>query len=222
MLLITVLFMRFRFVVEKENWLYAVLKMELGLGLRAVKRLVAQKGVFVNGLLVCKNICLRHGSIVEYQKQEEQGPQVRLLGQFGQYVAFSKPRGLHTVHLHGGRAASLEDQIPKLFEKPVCLLTRLDFATSGIVLGCLSKEVAAQFRMVEQEGGVCKKYLALVCGELKARFWQHNALRTNGGKQSRVLAEDASRLRWTEFVPLVVLNEKPSWLKASIPCPVTL
>ncbi|MBR4741952.1 MAG: hypothetical protein IK079_03545, partial [Desulfovibrio sp.] len=51
---------------------------------------------------------------------------------------------------------------------------------------------------------------------------QHNALRTNGGKQSRVLAEDASRLRWTEFVPLVVLNEKPSWLKASIPCPVTL
>lgn len=86
---------------------------------------------------------------------------------------------------------------------PPALLSRLDAATSGLVLAATSTAAAERFRILEAAGNVRKYYLAVVHGAITAPFAVRNALDTDNRKKTRVLAEDSPDMtRHSEVTPL--------------------
>ena len=97
------------------------------------------------------------------------GAALRLVAVSADFVALHKPHGLHSAHIAGGRAMSLESLLAEDWERlwresgqkaalsgplpsPPVLLTRLDGATSGIVLAAMNEEAAGRFRAAECKG----------------------------------------------------------------------
>lgn len=176
------------------------------------------------------------------------------------YVALHKPREMHSAHIAGGRAASLErlladewerlrqefGQMPQtshevppaavpqssrmipsvdappssgvfpsaavpssssLLSPPPILLTRLDEATSGIVLAALTPEAAERFRSFERGGLTQKSYFAVVRGRLSHPLAIKNRLAVDNRKMTRVLDEDdPDPTRHTVVIPLAVAD----------------
>lgn len=87
-------------------------------------------------------------------------------------------------------------------ETPI-LLSRLDFATSGLVAATFTTIGEQRFRALEVAGKVDKYYLALVHGVVPEPFCLTNALDTDTRKKTRVLAERSpDPARHTEIVPM--------------------
>ncbi len=83
------------------------------------------------------------------------------------------------------------------------LLTRLDYGTSGLVLGALTPEAAERFRTFEVAGRVEKTYFALVRGSLEKPLCLTGALRTDNRRKSLVLdAPHPDPARHTHVWPL--------------------
>ena len=95
----------------------------------------------------------------------------------GFLLAIYKPALVHSVSLPdgtGGRSVAdwLREQYPKLVEaseKPEdCgLIQRLDFETSGVIMGAKTREIWKLLREDLLAGNIAKKYLALLDGKLE-------------------------------------------------------
>lgn len=147
---------------------------------------------------------------------------VRLLGIEGRYCFFYKPACLHTAALAGGKGASLEAELPKLWaarEQELAfdddevaplpmLLQRLDFATSGIVCAALDAPAQRAFRHAERLGRCEKRYLAVLLGCMEASATATTALRSDDRRKSLSAGVSADPTRWTEFFPLAVLRDE--------------
>lgn len=108
----------------------------------------------------------------------------------------------------GGSAEENAPADEPLPETPPTLLTRLDAATSGLVLAALSPFAGGRFRKLEAAGAVSKYYLAVVHGTVTVPFAVPNALDTDSRKKTRVLPEDAAdRTRQTEIIPVGTSGE---------------
>ena len=90
--------------------------------------------------------------------------------------ALNKPAGLHSVGLKSGGGASLADLLlahsPDLatISKQECdagLVQRLDFDTSGIILGAKTKEAWTLLHKEITSGALIKRYIALVDGDFR-------------------------------------------------------
>lgn len=144
----------------------------------------------------------------------------------GNFIAFHKKAGVHTAHIAGGADDSLEGRLARLwpllqqktppeadlsaapgdFSVPR-LLTRLDRATSGLVLAAKNLEAERKFRALEQEGQARKLYLALVRGRLEKTLHLCWKLNVDGGRLSRVLPrEDPDPARHSYVRPLHIFN----------------
>jgi 23S rRNA pseudouridine1911/1915/1917 synthase len=104
--------------------------------------------------------------------------------------AINKPASIHSVRLTNGGALSLADMLlsqhPELAQASrstgdAGLVQRLDFDTSGVILGATSRQVWEQLHAALLEGRVKKSYTALVHGEFKA----HTNLTTHIGSPYR-------------------------------------
>jgi 23S rRNA pseudouridine1911/1915/1917 synthase len=90
---------------------------------------------------------------------------------------------------------------------PPLLLTRLDRETSGLLLAARSSAAAARFRLLEREGRVRKRYLALATGVITAPLRLENRLDTADRATTRVLPEpDPDPARHTLARPLGCLE----------------
>jgi 23S rRNA pseudouridine1911/1915/1917 synthase len=103
---------------------------------------------------------------------------IKYLYNSGAVFAVYKPAGVHSVQLPDGRggdsvAALLVENRPQLASagkspEDAGLVHRLDFSTSGVLLGASTREAwQALFDQVSQ-GGVLKEYLACVEGRLES------------------------------------------------------
>lgn len=148
---------------------------------------------------------------------------IDLVARTRDFAALYKPEGLHSAHIAGGTARSVEDLLPSLWPElwsrrtadallpdgvpaipPSCrLLTRLDQATSGLLLLALNDKAEARFRREEKLGQVHKTYYALVRGALAAPLDLRARLRTDNRERTLVQgADDPDPARHTRAVPL--------------------
>ncbi len=145
---------------------------------------------------------------------------LRLVAANHDFAALHKPAGLHSAIVAGGRAPSLEALLPEEWKRlwrdyarrsgtpgdapsPPLPLTRLDAATSGIVLAAINREAAKRFRLAERQGQALKTYFAVVQGRLSRPLELRNRLLTNNRKLTLVMdAEDPDNTRHTLVTPL--------------------
>lgn len=131
-------------------------------------------------------------------------PEIRILFENAEYVAFDKPAGLSTAAVPGRPDADAVNlEILVLTARPGCLLlTRLDKPTAGLVLAAKTPAAQARFRELERAGGVDKRYWAILAGDLDAEVTVKRVLDTAKRRKTRVLADETdSPLGWTVFIP---------------------
>lgn len=114
-----------------------------------------------------------------------------------------KPFGLHSVQIEGGGdslAHMLLSHEPKLAgasERPgdAGLVQRLDFSTSGALLGAKTREVWSTLRMEVDQGAVKKRYRTLLTGALREEIRCSSFLGSpyRGGKKVRVYEKDPGK-----------------------------
>ncbi|MFP5238623.1 MAG: RluA family pseudouridine synthase, partial [Acidobacteriota bacterium] len=94
-----------------------VLAAQLGLGLRAAKRLAGEGRALVDGVPRPPAYKLRPGQAVTLLEAPapQEPPAIRVLAQGGGFAALQKPAGLHTAALEGGGGDSLEAALVALF-----------------------------------------------------------------------------------------------------------
>lgn len=108
----------------------------------------------------------------------------------------------------GGAAGANAPVDAPLPVNPPSLLTRLDAATSGLVLAAASPFAGERFRQLETAGEVSKYYLAVAHGTMTVPFAVPNALDTDSRKKTRVLSEEAAdKTRHTEIIPVGTAGE---------------
>jgi 23S rRNA-/tRNA-specific pseudouridylate synthase len=118
--------------------------------------------------------------------------------------ALNKPAGIHSVGLRSGGGHSLSDLLlaenPKLAvaspqELDAGLVQRLDFDTSGIILGAKTREMWDRLHNAIVEGRFVKRYIALVDG----KFTQSKTITSyigspyRGAKKMRSYREQPTR-----------------------------
>ena len=206
--------------------------------LRARRRMITRGLVCVNGKTGSSGMHLNVHDTVSVEETgekdaaEDTSVSGRLLDRQGDFFFFYKPACLHTMALAGGAGRSLEADLATLLREnrpengSVSLVQRLDFATSGIVLGVAGIRAKTLFRQNERMGRVRKRYVALLEGEVPSRTVRQKLV-TNDRRRTKIKAvEDSDPLRATTFVPFMLIREKdpvPSWL--AFPCeraPVTM
>lgn len=159
------------------------------------------------------------------ERQEPGRPDaaLRLVSANTDFVALHKPSGLHSAHIAGSRTASLESLLTESWKRlcsesglpfsfsgdspPPLLLTRLDAATSGIVLAAMNSEAAERFRLAEKLGLVRKTYLAVLQGRLLHPLEIKHKLATDKRKLTLLLNEDdPDSARHTLITPLTAAD----------------
>lgn len=178
-----------------------VLAQGLGLSLRRCRILVADGLVLVDGRPMAKGALVRPGQLVQVQISDPTPscPEVRVVACAGNFVALSKPAGLHSVTGRGSE--SLEGCLPGLGYAGWRLLNRLDFPTSGLVLATVSASDEAAYKEWQNRGEVDKWYLALVCGSVDAATLR-GRIQDDRRRVVRVTADEDEPLRWTWVWPV--------------------
>ncbi|WP_243309891.1 pseudouridine synthase family protein [Fundidesulfovibrio agrisoli] len=184
----------------------AVLAAQLGLGLRAAKRLAVEGRALVDGVPRPPAYKLRPGqgvTLLDAPKPQEP-PRIEVLARGGGFAALRKPAGLHTAALEGGGGASLEAALETLFPSGgAVLVNRLDRDTSGIVLAALDRDAATRYKLLEDAGEVDKRYLAVVYARLEAPLLLRREIDMARRARVKVLPGDSpDPLRVTNVRPL--------------------
>jgi 23S rRNA pseudouridine1911/1915/1917 synthase len=135
----------------------------LGLGLRRCRALIEAGLVLVDERPFPKGGLVGPGqrvSIAETVESRSSCPTVAVVARSESYAALAKPAALHSVAGRGG--SCLESCLPGLGLAGWQLLNRLDYLTSGLVLAAAGDGDFAAYKVWQDEGLVCKWYLALV------------------------------------------------------------
>jgi 23S rRNA pseudouridine1911/1915/1917 synthase len=144
----------------------------------------------------------------EAQSAETEAGLVRIVAGSANYMIFDKPSGLHSAHIRGSFAPSLEDLLQTWPDLPpgFRLLSRLDRETSGLVPGALSAEAEETFRLAERAGQVRKIYLGMAVGRIREPLLLRGRIRTDRRSGSLVLdEEDPDPVRHSAVFPLLHL-----------------
>jgi 23S rRNA pseudouridine1911/1915/1917 synthase len=184
-----------------------------GCGLRARRRLWAGCRIRVNGREREAGYLTRAGDVLEAEllrpvpDSSDERDALRVVARSADYVVFDKASGLHSAHIAGRPNASLERFARKMFsgeeESELHFLTRLDRATSGLVVAARNARAAERFRLAECGGSTRKSYLAVIRGRLASPLLLTGRLRTDNRSVSKVLREkDPDPARHCRVLPL--------------------
>lgn len=168
-------------------------------------------------------------------------PDIRLVELTDDFAVFAKPCGLHSAHIAGSPEASFEALLPGLWPElhnrwhaergqtgapgpaPPLLLTRLDRATSGLLLAARHTGAATAFRRDEARGLVSKTYLALLSGPLPGPLLLDRRLLTENSARTFVAEEaDPDPARHTRVEPLVRVRLDGGMARPEADGPLTL
>lgn len=194
------------------------------LGIRARRRLVANRDLLLNGHHPHASTRIKKGDLLhlpEKSGENENAAGAFLLGLREPYCFFYKSAGLHTAHVAESGNPSLEAALgslaPEKYIDNIRLLQRLDFGTSGIVAAALSQEAADKYRQWEKDGQTGKYYLAFLEGRLEKPILVDRALDTAKRRKSHVLEHKSER--YTLFKPLAVWEKGDDFPLPGLPFP---
>jgi len=187
------------------------------LGLRGRRRLWKGHSVLVDGIARSPAFKLHGGELIRlvpaffpgdgkeaFAAFSDDPP--RLIARWDTLFFFYKPSGLHTEQLAGASDPSLEGLLEQIMPDAagmcLCLLSRLDQGTSGIVPAAGDEEAARQWRQRERAGEMDKHYLALLEGWLDAERTARNPLDLTRSGRTRVSDGEGPVLRHTRIRPL--------------------
>jgi 23S rRNA pseudouridine1911/1915/1917 synthase len=128
------------------------------------------------------------------------------------FIAIFKPPLWHSVAVSGKNTRSIDGYLSATIKtapqknhfKP-CLLSRLDYPTSGILPAALCFNAKQAWLTAQQAGKIEKHYLAVVEGGINAPFVMRNAINTANRALSLVLEQNSpDNLRHTEVEPLAI------------------
>jgi RluA family pseudouridine synthase len=152
--------------------------------LSAIRRLLADGAVRVDGMPCAQNVRLAPGAVVEvawsgaeraWRRADRNGELPRVLASGDGWLVLDKPAGLLTVPDRAGREDSVHSQLPRLrpdadlrpdLRPDLRIVHRLDRDTSGCLLVADGLAAARHFDLEFRAGRVHKQYLALVHGAL--------------------------------------------------------
>lgn len=172
---------------------------------RARMRCIEQGRVLLNGKPAAKGTLVQAGQTLELLDLPQTEPQhrIEILAMNERFAALLKPAGMHSAALAQSEGTSLEDALPDLFpDKLPVLLNRLDQPTSGIILAGLTTEAVEHYSLLQDQGLVDKRYLAVLQAQLEEECIVDKALDTAKRSKTRVLPYKATPLRCTRLRPL--------------------
>ncbi len=125
-------------------------------------------------------------------------PSLKIIKETGEFAAVYKPAGIHSASIASSLEVSAQDCLAELFpERQPILINRLDNSTSGILLVAFGHDASRRFKGFEEAGQVEKEYLARIIGSPRSEFVMKNELDTDSRAVTKVLDDDADRLRWS-------------------------
>lgn len=192
---------------------------------RSVRFAIEAGDVRVNGKVRRKGDLLSGGEEITVRRIAEAGdwkpeggdlPGARVLYQDGGAAVLDKPHDVHTEphrpREKGTLAGYLRFRFPHVADLSplpgLTLLTRLDYATSGVVPAALSREAFEFLSREREKGGIRKTYLCLVRGRLEEEMTLSFRIDAEGGETVRVRTDlrEEDPLRWTVVTPVRVGN----------------
>ncbi len=167
--------MKLSCIAQREAKLLPILRQELAMSSTLVKRLKYSQAFLVNGQVVRTNFMVKVGDLVEvildeavpeYPAQERE---LSILFEDDFLIAIDKPPGMLMHPSPARNEGTLANFLLSYYQRTgqpcaVHPVSRLDRDTFGVVL--LAKNAHAHAKMHRQllEGGLCKKYHAVVVG----------------------------------------------------------
>lgn len=177
------------------------------MGLRGRRRAIADGRALIDGVPGRAGQKLKKGDkLAILQPASSASPAPLFLGEKNNIYVFDKPAGLHTQELAGRGGPSLEGWIKKRLnleagKTPPILLQRLDFRSSGLIIGS-DDNFCEKFRRMENAGLCRKYYLTILKGALETPAIASRALDIDKRRKTRILTTSAEPSRITAFTPL--------------------
>lgn len=142
----------------------------------------------------------------------------RMLNELAQRIVYeddgllilNKPAGL-AVHGGSGVTSTALDAVRQLRPKQeyLELAHRLDRATSGCLVFAKSREALQTFLHELQNGGVDKRYMAIVAGAWNDAGWIEHKLKRGEGDDRRVVSDGEGKEARSHFRPIEIYQPKP-------------
>lgn len=167
-----------------------VLTEELGIKEKYVQRLMDRGMVYLNGEVLRDKSMIFTGDIeiIEYVPQKTD---LYPLFEYKDLLFYDKPSGLLT-HPRGRKVKpSLLDSM-RLIGRDVNPTHRLDKQTSGILIASKSKESERYMKMLFENRGVKKSYLAYLVGRVKSQMIDIPIKRREDDCVNNIMVEDKS------------------------------
>ncbi len=176
------------------------------IGGRGIKRLCEQNLIKVNNKSVQASYKIQENDKIEIIYQEIIVPTIKPLKSDNGYTAFYKAPFIHTEKQKGKNSITLEDSIQKSFPHAI-LLTRLDYATSGIIMLCQNYEDFENWKKEQIQNKIIKKYFALVEGNIQENLCIEKEIIEKNTTTMQISNQSHSP-RTTRVFPLAVSNCK--------------
>ena len=207
-------FMRIKINPENSGKrLDALIAELLRIGLRQARKLIQEGRVVVDGSQRPKGYKLLPGQEIRIKEKsfKHNGihePVIEIVSSTTHLAALNKPPFMHSDK--GKESLSVRDLLPSIFsQSEACLLNRLDYLTSGILMVALTEKGRNIYKQAQEEGRVDKFYLALVQGQLVEPVVVKKAIDAAKRKKVKVLGrESESFLRFTWIYPLKFFSAK--------------
>lgn len=156
------------FVKEKQR-AFVFLIRELGYTQKEAQSFIARGRLLVDGEIMSSSSKEISGEI-EFISFEPQSRGLKAHAEYENFVVFDKPSGMLIHPQNRYTPYSLIDELKAQYGMEANIAHRIDQETSGLVLCAKDKKSEIDIKVMFQERGIKKKYLAMVHGELKGEL----------------------------------------------------
>lgn len=175
-----------------------------GCGTRSAKRLCENGGVSINGKTALPSYKIKERDIIAVSSEPEVFSDITLdiAAENENFLAVCKKPFQHSEHQKGSRHFSAELFVHNNFSPDCRMLNRLDFATSGLLVFAKNGKSEAEWKELQKNQKIIKKYFALVQGLVTEPMLIKNKISADNSKKVSVGNEPGERI--TEVTPFAV------------------
>ena len=138
----------------------------LGYDMKSAQRICDKRRIVdANDLNLHKNSVAQGEIFMIDYKCEPRG--LKPIFECDEFVAFDKPSGILSHPSGRNSPYNMYDEIWSLYGQDACVAHRLDLETSGVLIVAKDKNTARKLKDCFEQRSVMKRYIALVCGDLR-------------------------------------------------------
>lgn len=145
--------------------IYEIL-LSLGYDMKSAQRICDKRRIVdANDLNLHKNSVAQGEIFMINYKCEPRG--LKPIFECDEFAAFDKPSGILSHPSGRNSPYNMYDEIWSLYGQDACVAHRLDLETSGVLIVAKDKNAARKLKDCFEQRSVMKRYIALVCGDLR-------------------------------------------------------